>query len=81
MAQVLDIISIEIGDPPRLFVEVASILALHTIQSNVSQIFEYLDSLTETLIRSIALISQDTFQLFPQLLALVKSRSFFVVLA
>jgi len=52
--------SIEICDPTRLVVEAASFLALQVIQPYFSQISEYLDGLTKTLVRRIALISQDT---------------------
>lgn len=61
MAQVLAAMSIEIRDLTRLFVEAALFLALQVTQPDLSQIFEYLDGLTETLVRRIALISQDTF--------------------
>jgi len=58
--QVLGCMFIEICDPSRLFVEVASFLALEVVQPHFPQIFEYIDSLTITFLRRITFISQDT---------------------
>ena len=50
MVQALGAVSLKVFNPSCLFVEAASYLALQTTQPDFPKMFDYLDSLTETLV-------------------------------